>query len=247
MIGHIEGQGIPQHVEQVKAAPTEQVMAGGPMVERRGVTRIPDLSSEGVTNPHGEIPPTIIYRVQAGDTLLEIANKFGVSLHDLMQWNGITNPNLIYVGQKLRVSGPPIDLTGGTGNPKGGAVEQRPKEEFDPEGGGGTDDLGNFSTNQPRGGNSGIPLPGREQNPARAQEIARRIIETLIFRAMNSIDNIVFNERMTNSQKRVAINNIIQATIRNMRELPYANERVVRTAEEFLKGYLGFYPPHSKN
>lgn len=45
------------------------------------------------------------YTVQAGDTLSGIAAKFGTSYQSLASMNGISNPNLIVVGQTLRVSG----------------------------------------------------------------------------------------------------------------------------------------------
>ena len=52
-----------------------------------------------VTPPAG--PPT--YTVAAGDTLGAIAKKFGVTVDDLVAWNGITDPNNIAVGQVLTV------------------------------------------------------------------------------------------------------------------------------------------------
>jgi LysM repeat protein len=45
------------------------------------------------------------YVVQRGDTLSRIAARFGVSLSALMSANGITNPNLILVGQRLVIPG----------------------------------------------------------------------------------------------------------------------------------------------
>ena len=51
------------------------------------------------------IPTGTTYIVQAGDTLGRIAQKFGVSLSTLMSINGITNANLIFVGQRLVISG----------------------------------------------------------------------------------------------------------------------------------------------
>lgn len=44
-----------------------------------------------------------VYTVQAGDTLSEIAQKYGTTYQRLAQINGIANPNLIYVGQKIRL------------------------------------------------------------------------------------------------------------------------------------------------
>lgn len=43
------------------------------------------------------------YVVKNGDTLSEIAEDFGTTVDQLVKWNNIYNPNLIYVGQKLRV------------------------------------------------------------------------------------------------------------------------------------------------
>ncbi len=44
------------------------------------------------------------YRVASGDTLYSIAFRFGVDHRQLAQWNGIQNPNRIFVGQTLRLS-----------------------------------------------------------------------------------------------------------------------------------------------
>ncbi len=43
------------------------------------------------------------HTVKAGDTLKNIAARYGVSAEDLARWNRISNPNLIHVGQRLRV------------------------------------------------------------------------------------------------------------------------------------------------
>ena len=42
-----------------------------------------------------------VYTVRSGDTLSGIAAKYGVTVNDLVSWNNISNPNLIYVGQKI--------------------------------------------------------------------------------------------------------------------------------------------------
>lgn len=44
-----------------------------------------------------------VYTVQAGDTLSEIAQRYGTTYQRLAQINGIANPNLIYPGQKIRI------------------------------------------------------------------------------------------------------------------------------------------------
>ena len=60
------------------------------------VIRIPVDSS-------GPVQPTY-YVVKRGDTLSGIAARFGTTYQRLMQLNGIRNPNLIYVGQRLRIN-----------------------------------------------------------------------------------------------------------------------------------------------
>ena len=42
------------------------------------------------------------YTVKAGDTLSEIAETLGVSMSYLAEKNGISDVNLIYVGQKIQ-------------------------------------------------------------------------------------------------------------------------------------------------
>lgn len=46
---------------------------------------------------------TITYKVKRGDTLSAIASKYKTSYQAIADLNGINNPNLIYVGQKLKI------------------------------------------------------------------------------------------------------------------------------------------------
>jgi lipoprotein NlpD len=46
------------------------------------------------------------YTVQRGDTLVRIALDHGQNWRDLARWNGLDNPNLIEVGEVLRVTAP---------------------------------------------------------------------------------------------------------------------------------------------
>ena len=43
------------------------------------------------------------YTVVSGDNLTKIAKKYGTTVNQLVAWNNISNPDLIYAGQKLRV------------------------------------------------------------------------------------------------------------------------------------------------
>lgn len=51
----------------------------------------------------GTVSQESTYYVQAGDTLSSIANKFGTTISNLVSINHISNPNVIYVGQKIYV------------------------------------------------------------------------------------------------------------------------------------------------
>ncbi len=53
------------------------------------------------------------YTVQRGDTLSSIAVRFGTTIYEIARLNGIANPSLIYVGQKLRLTGSAPAPTGG--------------------------------------------------------------------------------------------------------------------------------------
>ena len=46
-----------------------------------------------------------VYTVKYGDTLSGIAAEYETTYQDLAAYNGIENPNLIFVGQKIRIPG----------------------------------------------------------------------------------------------------------------------------------------------
>ena len=54
-----------------------------------------------------------VYTVKSGDTLSGIAKKYGTTYQKLASYNGIANPNLIYVGQKIKI---PAFMEGGLAN-----------------------------------------------------------------------------------------------------------------------------------
>ena len=51
------------------------------------------------------------YTVKPGDTLIRIALENGQNWKDVVKWNGLDNPNVIEVGQALRVVPPGVDPT----------------------------------------------------------------------------------------------------------------------------------------
>ena len=46
-----------------------------------------------------------VYTVKSGDTLSKIASKYGTTYQKLASYNGIANPNIISVGQKIKIPG----------------------------------------------------------------------------------------------------------------------------------------------
>jgi lipoprotein NlpD len=69
------------------------------------------------------------YTVKPGDTLIRIGLDNGQNWKDLMRWNNLVNPNLIEVGQVIRIVAPGVDPAMATSRPVTTArVEARPLE-----------------------------------------------------------------------------------------------------------------------
>lgn len=61
-------------------------------------------SSGGQTTSYAATGGSGYYTVRRGENLSSIAAAYGMTTADLMRLNGINNPNMVYVGQQLRVS-----------------------------------------------------------------------------------------------------------------------------------------------
>jgi lipoprotein NlpD len=128
------------------------------------------------------------YSVRPGDTLYRIALESGQSPRDLQAWNSLTNPNLIEVGQVLRVVPPVVAVattpaaaapaaTGVTTTPVApGAVASRPLDSTatttPAPAPGGADDVaflwpaqGQVVANFDEAKNKGISIAGRIGDP----------------------------------------------------------------------------------
>jgi lipoprotein NlpD len=87
---------------------TRRLSQPAPVEDRQGAARPaevkPPVASENAGKPG-------FYTVKPGDTLYRIALEAGQAPRDVQTWNNLANPNLIEVGQVLRVAPPPLSGT----------------------------------------------------------------------------------------------------------------------------------------
>lgn len=60
-------------------------------------------TGEAVTAPTATLDPTTqqIYTIQSGDSLSAVADRFGVTMAEIVEANGLADPNFVFVGQRL--------------------------------------------------------------------------------------------------------------------------------------------------
>lgn len=63
------------------------------------------------TTSNANVSTATTYTVKNGDTLSGIANKFGTTYQKLAEINGLSNPNIIYPGQVLKINGTTANST----------------------------------------------------------------------------------------------------------------------------------------
>jgi len=109
------------------AAAALLVLAGCASSNRRAPVedRAKPAPVAGASSASGQAPAKVLpgaenagkpgyYTVKPGDTLIRIALEAGKTWRDVAAWNGLDNPNLIEVGQVLRVA-PPVGETTASG------------------------------------------------------------------------------------------------------------------------------------
>ena len=70
-------------------------------------TPTPEPTPTSTPEPRATPTPTpLIYAVQSGDTLFAIANRFGVTVDDLVHANRLIDPDRLEVGQQLTIPQP---------------------------------------------------------------------------------------------------------------------------------------------
>ena len=98
------------------------------IADRQGISLNQLMQANGITNPNMVVAgqklvlpgsrrataaaaprelPTAPYTVKSGETISEIADRFGTSTERLIQLNGISNPNLVVAGTRLAIPGRP--------------------------------------------------------------------------------------------------------------------------------------------
>jgi lipoprotein NlpD len=147
-------------------APVEE-RAGKPTTPGTGTPApvpAPPASVPAVEQPLVKLPPGAenagkvgYYTVKPGDTLIRVGLENGQNWRDIARWNNIENPNVIEVGQVLRVVPPTADANGVIARPvsPGGRVDPR---ALGPAG----------SASAPVAAASGAPVPAPAPTPPTA-------------------------------------------------------------------------------
>ena len=98
----LAGCASPRHQAPVESRPNP---SGTAMVKP-----LPSDASKPGTPTASAEPKAPSYTVKPGDTLMRISLETGQSWRDIARWNNIDNPNLIEVGQSLRVGPLPSEV-----------------------------------------------------------------------------------------------------------------------------------------
>ena len=111
-------------------APVEDRNVGtrAPVVVPAGTAPAEAVKENGKPLPGAENTGKLgYYTVKPGDTLIRVGLETGQNWKDLVKWNGLDNPNVIEVGQVLRVVAPGTDVgVAGTRPVTQAKVETRP-------------------------------------------------------------------------------------------------------------------------
>ena len=111
-------------VEDRVATTPQAVASAASTPQAEGAAALPGAENEGKPG---------YYTVKPGDKLIRIALDNGQNWRDLVKWNKLDNPNVIEVGQVLRVVPPGADPAAAATKPVASArVETRPLERSAP-------------------------------------------------------------------------------------------------------------------
>jgi lipoprotein NlpD len=115
-------------------APVEERPTSGRPASSSSAATASSPATAASTDPVKPSPPGAenagklgYFTVRPGDTLIRVGLETGQNWKDLMKWNNLDNPNVIEVGQVLRVVAPGADPTAVTTRPLASTkVEARP-------------------------------------------------------------------------------------------------------------------------
>lgn len=114
----------------------------GKIAREHGVSLSDLIEANNISNPNliriGQVlvipgeegEPDVVHVVTRGDTLGKIAAQYSTSVSALVDANGISNPNLIRLGQQIVISGSGGSSGGSSGGGSGGGSE--PSQSGDP-------------------------------------------------------------------------------------------------------------------
>jgi polysaccharide biosynthesis protein PslG len=108
--------------------PAEEPVATDETIPTEESQPTEEVTPDSTTLPNPE--PTeevIIYVVQRGDTLAKIASRFGTTVNAIATLNGITNINLIYTGQQLKIPAANVTPTATVQTPPTTAITATPR------------------------------------------------------------------------------------------------------------------------
>ena len=102
---------IAAHVKGVKKLPDDKIkmadVNGDGKVDAKDVIAVSDIAKGGKSETKKEETPKspqyISYTIGYGDTLIGIAKKYGASVIEIAEINGIKNVNKIYAGQVIKI------------------------------------------------------------------------------------------------------------------------------------------------
>ena len=93
------------HLAEINGIQNPNLIYAGEVLKIRGTVPVTDHGPSTGRRPSATVSGQGTYTVRSGDTLSEIAARYGTSVNALVRLNGIQNPNLIYPGEVLKISG----------------------------------------------------------------------------------------------------------------------------------------------
>jgi lipoprotein NlpD len=107
------------------AAPSASAAASTPVDVKPAVAALPADPSKPLPGAENAGKPGY-YTIKPGDTMIRIGLETGQNWKDLVKWNNLDNPNIVEVGQVLRVLPPGTEAGASTRPVVGARVETRP-------------------------------------------------------------------------------------------------------------------------